>query len=251
MIFVTGDIHGNARDRFNSNRFPEQLGLTKNDYLIICGDFGLIWDTEESEREKKELEWLEGRSFTTLFIDGNHENFDRLEKFEEKIWNNGKVHEIRPGVLHLTRGQVFEIDGKSVFTFGGARSQDISDGILESGDPRIKSWSRDPYKYFRIRNVSWWEREMPSREEMDEGLENLKKYGGKVDFIITHDMPSDKLVEYSMRMYGRKYNTDELTDYLKGIETNVDYEYWFCGHHHDDYNLDNKHMVLYRNIIKL
>ena len=24
------------------------------------------------------LDWLDGKAFTTLFVDGNHENFDRL-----------------------------------------------------------------------------------------------------------------------------------------------------------------------------
>ena len=40
-IFVTGDMH---RDydflRFNTNSFPIQNELTKNDYVIVAGDFG-------------------------------------------------------------------------------------------------------------------------------------------------------------------------------------------------------------------
>ena len=35
------------------------------------------------------------------------------------------------------RGQVFTIDDKTFFTFGGAQSHDIRDGILETDDPRI------------------------------------------------------------------------------------------------------------------
>ena len=77
------------------------------------------------------MDWLEGKPFTTLFVDGNHENFDRLYAYPVEEWHGGKVHKIRPSVIHMMRGQVFAIDGKSVFTFGGASSHDIDGGILE------------------------------------------------------------------------------------------------------------------------
>ena len=41
-IYVTGDIHSEP-DRFNMENFPEQKELTRDDYMIICGDFGLVW----------------------------------------------------------------------------------------------------------------------------------------------------------------------------------------------------------------
>ena len=40
MIYITGDCHGDWR-RFSSDCFPEQKEMTRNDYVIICGDFGL------------------------------------------------------------------------------------------------------------------------------------------------------------------------------------------------------------------
>ena len=42
---------------------------------------------------------------------------------------------IRPSVLHLMRGQLYDICGKRIFTMGGASSHDIRDGILEPDDP--------------------------------------------------------------------------------------------------------------------
>ena len=42
MIYITGDCHGNF-ERFNPNIFPEQNEMTKEDYVIICGDFGGVW----------------------------------------------------------------------------------------------------------------------------------------------------------------------------------------------------------------
>ena len=60
------------------------------------------------------------------------------------------------------RGQIFNIDDKSFFTFGGARSQDIRDGILEIDDPRIQRWRKDVSKMYRINHISWWKEEMPN-----------------------------------------------------------------------------------------
>ena len=125
MIFITGDCHGNY-ERFNRSIFPEQEEMTKEDYVIICGDFGGVWSKDkESNTETMLMDWLDCKPFTTLFVDGNHENFDRLYAYPVEEWHGGKVHKIRDSVIHLMRGQVYEICGKKIFTFGGASSHDI------------------------------------------------------------------------------------------------------------------------------
>ena len=134
MIFVTGDTHGDYT-RFRTDIFPEQKTMTKDDYVIVCGDFGL-WDN--SKQQKYRLDWLEKKPFTTLFVDGNHENYELLNAYPVQCWHGGVVHMIRQSVIHLMRGQLFEIDGKRVFTMGGAASHDISDGILEPTEPDYK-----------------------------------------------------------------------------------------------------------------
>lgn len=170
MIWVTGDIHGDP-SRLSSRSFDEQEFFEKQDenFVIILGDFGLVWNYEkESKTEKWWLDWLAAKPFYTLFISGNHENFDRLDKYPVSEWNGGKVHFIRPHVIHLMRGQVFNIQGKTFFTFGGATSHDIRDGILEMSDKKISYWNLLGKEY-RINHLTWWEREMASKEEMDEG----------------------------------------------------------------------------------
>lgn len=69
---------------------------------------------------------------------GNHENFDRLYQYPVEDWHSGKVHKIRESVLHLMRGQVFEIEEKKIFSFGGASSHDIQGGVLEPDDPEFE-----------------------------------------------------------------------------------------------------------------
>ena len=48
MINVTGDTHGDWMSRLNINAFPEQKEMTKDDYVIVLGDFG-IWDNSKRE----------------------------------------------------------------------------------------------------------------------------------------------------------------------------------------------------------
>ena len=59
MIYITGDCHGNF-ERFNTDIFPEQLEMNKEDYVIICGDFGGIWDKSgDSKKEAMILNQLQ------------------------------------------------------------------------------------------------------------------------------------------------------------------------------------------------
>lgn len=134
-IFITGDTHGNF-SRFKKDIFYEQRGLNKDDLVLICGDFGGVWDG--SPRERYWLDWLEDKPFTTDFVSGNHENYELLSTFPVQEWYGGLAQYIRPSVIHLTRGQVFDICGKRFFTMRGASSHDITDGILEPDDPQFK-----------------------------------------------------------------------------------------------------------------
>lgn len=256
-IFVTGDTHGEFW-RFSTRYFSLQKELNKEDYVIICGDFGLIWDVTskelspekaESEREKWWLDWLEHLPFTLLFVDGNHENFDRLNRYPVEEWHGGKVHKIRPTVIHLMRGQVFELAGKTFFTFGGARSHDISDGILEADDPKLREKMQRLEKQnalYRVNHISWWKEEMPSKEEMEEGLENLKKHRCEVDYIITHCC-SGKI----QKRLNESFFKDELNDYFDEVQSNCNYKKWFFGHYHGEKIVSPQDVLLYYSILEL
>ncbi|MBQ5445992.1 MAG: metallophosphoesterase [Lachnospiraceae bacterium] len=252
MIYITGDTHGTFNYRFSKKSFPEQEQMTKDDYLIILGDFGGIWNQNgESEQEKYWLDWFEERNYTLLFIDGNHENFDRLYNYPVKEWHGGKVHQIRPHVLHLMRGQIFEINGKIIFTFGGALSHDIDGGILNIEDHDFKKKKKELDEElisYRINHLSWWEQELPSPIEMDEGLINLAKYDNMVDFIITHCCSSSTQREIS---YRGSYEPDIETDYLESIKTQTHYKKWFFGHYHDNMNVSDKEILIYEQIIRI
>ena len=43
MIYITGDIHGSP-ERLGVHSFYEQKEMTRDDIVIICGDFGMVWE---------------------------------------------------------------------------------------------------------------------------------------------------------------------------------------------------------------
>ncbi len=231
MILVTGDIHGEIDiHKLKKSRLGLFSGMTKEDYLIICGDFGLVWDNRAEE--KWWLEWLLQKPFTTLFVDGNHENFDLLYQYPVEEWHGGRIHRINDSVLHLMRGQVFDIGGKSFFAMGGAESHD---------------------KQYRKEGISWWPRELPSAEEYSEAEENLKKHGNKVDYIITHCAPTTIQKEMIARLWNDTYQANELTDFLERVWQNVSFEHWYCGHYHEDVTTltEPRMRVLFDDILRL
>lgn len=232
MIYLTGDTHGSVDVRKLLDK-EFQKKVTEEDYLIICGDFGFIWNYKHPDhKEKQWLHWFEKQKFTTLFVDGNHECFPRLNAFPEKEWHGGKIHEINSKVFHLMRGQVFEIDGETFFTMGGAGSHDRGPVV---GDTKA------------VIGKYWWPEEIPSEEELNEGLKNLKKVDYHVDYIITHCLPTSD--QYTVKKDA--FKADALTDYLEVIKKKVTYTHWYCGHYHKNIDLCGNVSIIFNRILLL
>ena len=227
MIYVTGDTHIPIdMHKLSSRNFTGQEGMTKDDYLIICGDFGLIFNYREtglsvlscpddlcwSKEEQFWYNWLNEKPFTTLWVDGNHENYDRLKKYPVSEWKGGKVQKISDSIIHLMRGQIYEIDGLSIFALGGAQSHDR--GTVTGTE------KKDIHKI-------WWREELPSEKEYKEAEINLRAFGNKVDYIFTHEAPGNILVN-------TKIPQNEVSNHLWQIFDTVDFRMWYCGHHHVD-----------------
>lgn len=234
-VLCTGDIHGSHDIRklssrnFHYNDFDPPL--TKDDYLIICGDFGLLWYPENSELDKQDqywLNWLDEKPWTTLFVDGNHENFPRLNSYPVEEWNGGKIHRIKDSVIHLMRGQVFTLGDKTFACIGGGKSHDIE---------------------YRIEGRSWWPEEIPSQEEREEALINLAAHDWKVDYVITHDAPT---IIANRLIYTPDRSVDDFTDWLEEVANKLEFNQWFFGHHHQDRELfDGKFQAMYYDVAQI
>ena len=252
MIYITGDTHREFK-RFSTKKIKNsELNPNETNYIIVCGDFGLCWAKDGTFDYY--CKFFEQKPFTLLWVQGNHENYDMIEEFALETWHGGKVrHIVRNKVILLERGQVFEIEGKKFFTFGGASSHDVQGGILNRNDLNFQYNKRKAINRgltFRILGESWWKQELPSEEEMKEGLKNLTEHNNKVDYIITH-CASTSIQEMIDSKPEHLYASDILTDYLEKIEKQVHYQHWYFGHYHDDRKIDEKHTLLYESIIPI
>ncbi len=228
MIYLTGDIHGGLDiTKLSNRRFPEGKALTRSDYVIICGDFGLPFAPSDIAPESEFLtdkykrsdrknylywsKWLSERPYTVLWLDGNHDNHPFWYDQPVAEWNGGlvNVHPLAENVLHLKRGEYYTIDGRTFWVMGGAASHD---------------------KVYRQEGTSWWPEEIPSGEEMSHGLDTLAHHGNRVDYILTHTLPQSLLAP----VCGKVYTPDPTCAYLEQIYTATTFHYWYCGHVHMD-----------------
>ncbi len=222
MIYITGDTHG---EQNRILQIEEKTGIGEGDHLIVCGDFGYLFRDDPTENGF--LDDLERRPYTVCFLDGNHENFNAIYSYPTETWNGGRIHRIRQNVIHLMRGQVFDLGGKRFFTMGGAYSID---------------------KYMRLENVSWWKEELPTSPEYREAAANLKEAGWRVDHILTHTAPT----EIVRRMgHSPDAHDAELCGFLEWIMHEAEFKRWFFGHWHTDEEVYGRFRALYYDIVEV
>lgn len=218
MIYITGDTHGNIDFKKLKAYFAHRYASPK-DVLIILGDAGIIWS--KSEEYTFEYSCL---GPTILFIDGNHENFDLLNKFPVVEIYSGKAHRINENIYHLCRGEIFKINGLSFLAMGGARSID---------------------RYLRKEGESWWKDEAITEEDMANAQKNLERYNYSVDYVLTHCAPS-KIVANHLCL-----ETDHNTDLLQDLMAQTAYRHWYFGHYHRDLRIDSKFRCFYNDILEI
>lgn len=230
-VLITGDVHcPHDIYKLKKNLFPQGEKLSKNDILIICGDAGFVWSGDE--RDNCWIEWISKQPWTTVYCDGNHENHALLKKYPVINYRGAKVHKISCSLYHVLRGEIMTINDNKYFFFGGGFSHDIM---------------------YRTENISWWQDELPVQEEVDNALNNLQKYDNKVDYIITHDVPSciNLILGYDipkMQNYDAGYiHICNFFEYLKDV---IDFKIWFAGHYHINRRIESV-QILYDDIVEV
>lgn len=224
-IYITGDVH-NTIDikKFNMKNFPEQKNLTKNDYVIILGDFGFPWYNPENKEDEYWLNWFDNKNFTTLVIDGNHENFNALNSYPIINFKGAKCHKLRNSIYHIMRGEIININNINFLCMGGAISID---------------------RFYRKENISWWKEEEPTYKEWEKAFMNLNK----ADIILTHDGPFDVIKQIKSI---EKNSVNTIFNRL--LEFNINAKKWYFAHHHINEKIKYKDVaftILYNDIIKI
>lgn len=213
-LYITGDLHGDTElYRLDHFGFPEQDELTRKDLVLVAGDFGAPWTAGEDERDRSALAFHEKKCYTTLFIDGNHENFPALYSYPEVTFLGARCHQLREHVLHVMRGEVLHTKHHRILCMGGACSVD---------------------KMYRKEGVSWWPQEIPTEEEWEHCMASLEQE--KPDLIVTHEAPCSLV----FRMHGLNHSMeDDVSEHMEEMLYRIGKEHigvtdWYFGHHHID-----------------
>lgn len=223
MIYVTGDTHGDI-SWFKNSKLKK---LGEKDTLIVCGDFGFLWDN--SEQQKKNLEILKSKKYTICFVDGAHENFDILNSYTPYRWKGGNTHKIADNIYHLMRGEVFTLENKTFFVMGGGESEDRD--------------MREP-------GISWWEEEMPSAEEIKNAEDNLKFNEYRVNYILTYEAPA--IAKDFLKLHtNQAAKLSPLNTYLQELMKNVEYYHWYFGSLHTDQQITSRMTAVFNKIYEL
>ena len=221
MVYITGDTHGDISWFKN----PKLKKLGEKDILIICGDFGFLWNPK-SEAEKKNLEILKSKKYTICFLDGAHENFDMLDAYTPYRWKGGNAHKIANNIFHLMRGEIFTLDNKTFFVMGGGESDDRD--------------MREP-------GVSWWEEEMPNAEEIKNAEDNPKDANYNVNYILSYEAPA--VAKDFLKLHLKEAaKISPLNTYLQELTKNVDYYHWYFGSLHTDLQISKKMTAVFNEI---
>lgn len=204
MLYITGDTHGEL-DRFRSFHPKRSLFSKEKDFLVVCGDFGFLWDGSEEERKK--LLWLSKRPYTVLFIEGTHDNLDLIYRIEPELFCGGRARKVEENVYCLCRGEIFNLCGFRLFAMGGGETRELDD---------------------REEGVTWWQDELPSPEELQRARDNLRRARHMVDIIVTHESPRRS----GLRRDAEAPNTLDL--FLDELGQAIRYRQWYFGALHLD-----------------
>ena len=218
-FFITGDTHNNIDiDKLTIKRFPLQKELTKNDIISVLGDWGAIW--YGNKKDDYIIKWWTEKPWTTFVILGNHCNYNAIECFSKVEKFGGITRKINDSIYIAESGEIYTICGKKCLVINGAESTD---------------------KEFRKEGISWWPEEQITENDIRKARFNLKRYGNKVDYLLTHTGGVNVCASL-----GLKPTVSDVR--LSQILNDFDYKYHFCGHYHTDKIIDNKTRIFYNDI---
>jgi Icc-related predicted phosphoesterase len=220
LICITGDIHGDLK-RFKDKNIRK---LKKNDILIVCGDFGFLWDGTKAE--KQILKKIGKKRFYTLFVEGCHDNYDLISEYPVEEFCGGKVHAVSGKLMHLIRGNVYDFQGKKVFCFGGGQTKDLD---------------------IRVNAGKWWSDELAGNEEINKALKVIDENGRQFDYIITHEPPASikDFLEFETNQISFMHN------FFDAVKNDCTFKQWFFGKVHKNKVIPPKYSCLFDSVVKI
>lgn len=223
-LFITGDVHRTV-DIQKIIDFQDKMGgsLTKNDVLVVLGDWGAIWHGDE--RDAQILDWWDSCPWTTFVVPGNHDNHVAISKLPVREVFSSPAYVARETVFVAISGNIYDILGKKCLTVGGADSVD-------------KAW--------RTKDEDWWEEETITEEIATVATNSLSTVYGQVDYYFTHTGGFRVVSTLGFKPTISDYWVSDISEKIYNKKCQH-----FCGHYHVDKIVDSNHRIVYNDIIML
>ena len=135
------------------------------------------------------------------------------------------AHLIAPNIFHMMRGEIFTIDDRTFFAFGGGHSQDFE---------------------FRQGTRNWWQREQPTHSEIRRAIHNLNLHDAKGGLHY-----HTRAACFSEGLFGCGHaaasgNSHVFEDIIKQCE----YRKWFFGKCHMDQFIPMKFYAMFEDVLR-
>ena len=230
-LFVTGDCHGETDiSKLNTRRFPLQKEMTKEDVMVVLGDWGGIWygteDKRYAQKDQHTIKWWDEKPWTTFVVLGNHENYDAIEQLPETTMFGGPVRKVTDSIFIAETGVIYTICGKKCLVLNGANSHDM--------------WCRKE-------GVNWWAQEAIHQDDANKAIIALAQVNDEIDYFFTHAGGGVA----SLMCGHTPDSSDNWVDFVMNhLPADGEWKH-FCGHLHRDMCASERTKILYQDVILL
>jgi len=224
-LFITGDTHGQIDiSKLNTAHFPLQKELTKEDVMVVLGDWGGIWDGGKTDKWVQA--WWNEKPWTTFVVLGNHCNYDAIEQLPIDTAFGAPVRRVSDSIVIAETGNIYTICDKKCLVLNGANSHDM--------------WCRKA-------GVNWWAQEAITQDDANKALVSLAAVNDEIDYFFTHAPGS---VASVMCGYEPE-ESDKWVDFVMNhLPADSEWKH-FCGHMHRDMCATERTKIVYQDVILL
>ena len=214
-LFLCGDCHNDVDiHKLTTKKFPIQKELTKDDVMVVLGDWGAIWFG--NSKDNYMINWWDNKPWTTFVVLGNHCNYNAIEKLPEVYKFGNSCYKAGNSIYIAKSGNIYTICGEKCLAINGADSYD-----------------RDR----RTENINWWRQERITQDDYNNASISLAQNNDEIDFLFTHTGGSEVCRFLGFNPTPSDYWIDMIKE---TISPDCRYKH-YCGHYHVD-------KIVYRNI---
>lgn len=224
-LYFCGDTHHSLDiDKLKPENFQVQESMTKDDVLVVLGDWGGIWYGDK--RDKKILDWWESRPWTTFVLAGNHDNYAEIEKLPLVEKFGAPARKVSSSVFVAETGNIYNILGYKCLCVNGADSID---------------------RIWRTEGIDWWSQEAITQDDVNKALISLAKVNDRVDLVLSHTGGTEVVKTLGFEIMP----SDEWLDVImSAIHSDCEYLH-LCAHYHKDKVVNDNTKILYDDILML